>query len=73
MRAEINLSPVPDHVVNGVVPVRTVAASYQTPSLPVAHTAPITYTPVIMGPYATQVRSDDTLGQYSYGYVGEYS
>lgn len=71
LKAAINLSPVPDHIINGVVPLRTVSASYETPSLPVANTVPISYTPVAMGPYAAQIRSDSPHGQYSYGYVGK--
>lgn len=70
--AEVNLSPVPGNIINGVVPVKTVTAGYLPSALPVAHTAPISYTPVALGPYAAQVRSEDNLGQYSYGYVGEY-
>lgn len=73
LRAEISLSPVPDHIVDGVVPVRTVTESYQNPGLPVANTAPVSYQPVAMGPYASQIRSDGNLGQYTYGYVGKYS
>lgn len=48
--------------------VKTVEA---TPDLPVAHTAQISYTPVVLGPYAAEIRGDDNLGQYSYGYVGK--
>lgn len=71
LRAEISLSPIPDQIVDGVVPVRTVSESYQTPGLPVANTASISYEPVAMGPYASQIRSDGSSGQYAYGYVGE--
>lgn len=71
MSAEINLRPVPEHIVDGVIPVTTVTADYQTPSLPVASSAPVTYTPIDMGPYAAQIRADDSSGHYTYGYVGE--
>lgn len=72
LKAEISLGPVPDQIINGVVPVKTVPATYQTPALPVAHTAPVSYAPVALGPYASAVRADDNLGQYSYGYVGKH-
>lgn len=71
LKAEINLGPVPDQIVNGVVPVKTIATTYEAPRLPVAHTVPVSYTPVALGPYAAKIEAEDHLGQYSYGYVGK--
>nr|CAH7746160.1 unnamed protein product [Callosobruchus chinensis] len=69
--AEISLSPVPEHLSGGVVPIKTVQSNYVTPDLPVAQSAPVAYTPAIIhAPSAAQFQTQDHWGQYSYGYVG---
>nr|CAI5849070.1 unnamed protein product [Callosobruchus analis] len=72
--AAITLSPVPDHLSGGVVPIKTVQSNYVVTDLPVAQTIPVAYTPAIIhAPNAAQFQAQDHWGQYSYGYVGKYS